>query len=69
MKKIVHVECPNPCCDIDEGCCLCDYTGALELYEDEVYEFDDITKKHIMLEHAHQKSEELLDKLYSRGKQ
>ena len=31
-RKRVVVSCPNPECDPEEGCCLCEHTGRI--YED-----------------------------------
>lgn len=50
-KKVITIDCPNPCCDESAGCCLCDFSGKIEVYKDEEYEFTEETKIVIIAEY------------------
>ena len=59
-KRIIKVPCPNPYCDDAGGCCLCDFSGWMEVYKDEEYEFTEESKE-IMFAEYEQNLKQLLE--------
>ena len=55
-KRIITVDCPNPYCDVG-GCCLCDFSGKIEVYKDEEYEFTEETKEILLVEYENKLQE------------
>jgi hypothetical protein len=39
VRKRVVIRCPNPECDPEDGCCMCEHTGRI--YEDTINVFAD----------------------------
>ena len=58
MKKIATIPCFNPKCDEIEGCCLCEHTGWIQVFEEENIKHQQI-KGNILIEFD--ESDELLN--------